>query len=51
MEKDKKNQEVFLYFEECDNIKFPVYNDDDEYYILLRDHHDIVSNANLKGAL
>ena len=52
MEKDKKkDKEVYLYFNECDNIKYPAYNDDDDYYLLLRDYYDVISNANLKGAL
>lgn len=52
MKKDKKDPEVFLYFCEGDNIKkWHVHHHDDEYYELLRDHNEIVSNVNLKGVL
>jgi hypothetical protein len=51
MKKNKENEEVYLYFNECDNVKYPFDTDDDHYYTLLRDYSEIVSKSTLKGAL
>jgi len=44
MENNEKNEQVYLYFEECDNLKQNVYNHkaDDQYYELLRDYQEVV---------
>jgi hypothetical protein len=43
IEKDKKNKQVYLYFNESDNLKQNVFNHvDDEYYELLRDYNELI---------
>lgn len=43
MENIEKDKDVYLYFNECDNLKQNVFNCvDDHYYELLRDYNEVI---------